>query len=707
MNKSLLAGKNILKRYCWLLMLFFSPCAGFAQTSLVNQLQLKLKKPMADTARLTLLIQLGAAYQSVSPAKKFYYANVAKALAVKLHNGPAIADAYIGMGISYGVRSMMDSAMYYFGLGYDQAVKSKYILGEGKSLSDIGFAYDRLDNKQEAIKTYFQALVFLKQANFQRGINQCYINIGSLYFDLQEYNFAESYFKQCLKSYTAAKDTAGIGYALFTMGNCYQALGQDKQAMLAFNKSLAIRTKLGDINGMGLARKGLGKVYTDLKQYNKALNNLDSAFKNISSLQDRYEESAILLDKADVYLIIHNYDKAKDCAIQALHNGRLIRSKIDISESLDKLIAVYRGENNMAKAFKYQTDYINVLDSIQIEKTIKDVTLTEFSRIRTENATLAKDNQVISTKNTNYASRLNTYIIVIVAISLILGSVILLLFFIYRRNLERKATNKLLMQQKEEIASINRELGSLNEELNTQMELTSSQNTELEKLNNVKNRFFSIISHDLRGPLSSLQTLFNFYHHGDIGKKELDTMLAKLEDTVLSTGTFLDNLLEWSKSQLDGIIVKPVNFNINETITENIRLFETQAGLKNLKVANEAGAGAAIYADKDMINLVVRNLLSNSIKFCNPGNKIIFTTQIKQGHVVIAISDNGPGISEADRDKLFNLDHTVSAGTNNEKGNRLGLILCRDMVIQNNGNIWYESMQGKGTTFWISLPAAQ
>ncbi len=215
-----------------------------------------------------------------------------------------------------------------------------------------------------------------------------------------------------------------------------------------FSKSLAIRTKLGDVNGIGLARKGLGEAYTDKKQYNKALNNLDSALKYVRKLQDKYEESAILLNKADVYLAMHDYNKGQGLFHAGLANGKLIRSKIDISESLAKLAAVYKGKNNIKKAFKYQSEYIAVQDSIQVEKSVKDITLTEFSRIRTENASLAKDNAVISTKNTNYVTRLNQYTIVIVSISVILGLVTLLLLLLYRRNLEKQANNKLLTATK-------------------------------------------------------------------------------------------------------------------------------------------------------------------------------------------------------------------------------------------------------------------
>ena len=237
-----------------------------------------------------------------------------------------------------------------------------------------------------------------------------------------------------------------------------------------------------------------------------------------------------------------------------------------------------------------------------------------------------------------------------------------------------------------------------------QKQLADEKALALEMMNAEKDKLFSIISHDLRSPLSTLQTLFSIYHGGDIGKKELNTLLFKLEDTILTTGAFLDNLLEWSKNQLDGIVIKPVNFNLGDCIAENIHLAATKIDLKKLKVTNEVTTPAIVYADRNMINLVVRNLLSNSIKFCNPGDEIKFSTVQKDNRIIMAISDTGPGINEANIDTLFSLEHTLSAGTHGEKGNNLGLILCRDMVLQNQGSIHFETKQGEGTTFWIDLP---
>ena len=675
-------SRFILIRYYWIGVFFVNPC--IAQISKVNNLQTELKNVKSDTSRLRILQQLTEAYSSVDPEKKFQYATVYKKLGEQLGNDSAVADAYIHMGISYGIRSKLDSALYYFELAHRQSVKSKYLIGTGRSLADIAYAYDRLDNKIESIKYNFKALEIYKKIDYTRGINQCYVNIGSIYFDLKQYRLAESYFNQALNSYTRSKDQAGIGSALFELGNIYLATGNDRKALEYHQKGLDIREDMGDLNGSSLSRRGLATVLLDQKKYAQALSVLEKSLTETRILKDKFLEGDVLKVMADVYIALKNYPKATASALAALKISREIKSKISESAALQALVIVYKNTGAIDKAFAAQTEYLAAEKQIQTEKTLKDITLAEFSRTRTENAELEKDVQIISSKNTDYLTRLNNYSTAISVTLVILVSVCLLLLQLYRSNKQKLATNKMLLQQKEEIDAYNQELSMLNE---------------------VKNKFFSIISHDLRSPLNTLQSLFIIYREGDIEADELRLLLSKMEDTILSTGTFLDNLLEWSKNQLDGMRINPVSFNINRLIAENMSLFETNAGLKNLSIRQSNTDHVMAYADENMINLVIRNLLSNSIKFCSPGDTITLSAEMQGNKVVLSVQDTGPGINEKTKQSIFNLEHALSSGTHGEKGNRLGLILCRDMIVQNKGRIWFESESGKGTRFWVELPA--
>jgi signal transduction histidine kinase len=693
--------------FIFLLFVFFIQY-GFAQPAKVKELEVKLKQNPADTSRLKLYSQLAKAYGSVDPVKKLYYTKLFKGLAVKLHDENAITDADLQMGNYYFVQGKLDSALLALQMAYSRAVKNKYELGTAKSLSNMGFTYDRLSQTKDAIRCYLDALVILKKLNNTKLLNQLYTNIGSLYFDLRQYKIAQTYFNQSLASFTALKDTAGIGYGLFTVGGCYMALNQHEKAIDYLTRSLAIREKLGDVNGIALVKKDLGKVYYHKKEYDKALVYLDSAINSVRRLQDKYEECAILLDLSDVYREMKQYDKAESTALLCLKLSKEAGTKAGDAEAMDRLVSVYKATGDIKKAFKYQSDYIKSQDEFEAAKALKDLNMVEFGRVRNENEALNKDNQIITSKNNDYLTRLDRYSNVIVIVLVILVFVTLLVLVLYKRNKEKQAANKQLLLQKEEIATINKELELLNEEIKAQIELTNNQNIELERMNDIKNKFFSIVSHDLRSPIGTLQTLLSIYREGDISNDELSMLLLKLEDTIINTGTFLDNLLEWSKSQMEGIIINAVNFDVSECVSENIRLFESKISLKKLEVVNRATEPVMVYADRNMINVVVRNILSNAIKFCNPNDEIVLRVERRDDRVLMTIRDTGPGISEAEQQKLFSLEHSLSSsGTHGEKGSHLGLILCRDMVLQNNGKIWFETEPGKGTTFFIDIPAGE
>lgn len=210
----LLPSVNRLIKFCLPILLFtVNPC--FAQITKVNELQAKLKGTMPDTARLTLLKKLSTAYSAVDPEKKFYYALVYQTLAKKLNNHEAVADAYVQMGVSYGIRSKIDTALTYFNLGYNYAKTHGIKITEARALANIGFAYNRLGDYREAINDYFKALAIYKYIKFELGTNQCYTNIGSIYYDMDKTDIARTYFIQSLNGYTKSKNDMGIAAALF------------------------------------------------------------------------------------------------------------------------------------------------------------------------------------------------------------------------------------------------------------------------------------------------------------------------------------------------------------------------------------------------------------------------------------------------------------------------------------------------------------
>jgi PAS domain S-box-containing protein len=235
-------------------------------------------------------------------------------------------------------------------------------------------------------------------------------------------------------------------------------------------------------------------------------------------------------------------------------------------------------------------------------------------------------------------------------------------------------------------------------------ELLILQAHQLQILNQMKDKIFSIISHDLRSPLASLIGILDMAHNKDISDEELKLFLSELSKDVGYTSNLVENLLHWSKSQLKGESVQPEYFDVKGIIQNKLLMFEKTANEKNIAINDETFEHTMIYADKSMIKSVLRNLISNAIKFCSDGDQITISATIEKDFTTICVSDTGLGIREGDIQKLFSAETFTLRGTNNEKGTGLGLIICNDFIKANNGSISVESTFGEGSKFCFTLP---
>ncbi|MCK4631236.1 MAG: PAS domain-containing sensor histidine kinase, partial [Bacteroidales bacterium] len=238
-------------------------------------------------------------------------------------------------------------------------------------------------------------------------------------------------------------------------------------------------------------------------------------------------------------------------------------------------------------------------------------------------------------------------------------------------------------------------------------EITLKENQKyLQELNASKDKFFSIISHDLRSPFNSILGFCELLwkNSGDFSKVEIEKIAYNIYKTGNETIDLLNNLLEWSSSQTGKLKISPENFFLKTIVDDTIDLLNEFALKKNITVLNEVTGQIKVFADKNMISSVIRNLLSNAIKFTQNGN-VRITAKDVNSFVEFSITDTGVGIKPEDINKLFRLDTEFSTkGTANEKGSGLGLILCKEFIEKNQGEINVKSEEGKGTGFMFKLP---
>lgn len=235
-----------------------------------------------------------------------------------------------------------------------------------------------------------------------------------------------------------------------------------------------------------------------------------------------------------------------------------------------------------------------------------------------------------------------------------------------------------------------------------------SQTEELRKTIMGRDKLYSVIAHDLRSPMGSIKMVLNMLilnlPSASIGE-EMFELLNMANQTTEEVFALLDNLLKWTKSQIGRLNVVYQDIDVVEVVESVIEIFNMVAGLKKITIKFEAPSHVDVYADIDMVKTVVRNLMSNAIKFSNPNSEIIVRVEINRGRAEVHVIDYGCGIAEEDQEKLLHTDtHFSTFGTDNEEGSGLGLLLCHDFAQKNGGELWFTSKQGEGSTFSFSIP---
>jgi signal transduction histidine kinase len=505
--------------------------------------------------------------------------------------------------------------------------------------------------------------------------------------------------------------------------------GDLKNALQYFEKALSMALKIGNKNGSYVIHTNMGMVASEQGDLSLALSHFESALGYARQLNRKNDISASLINLGSAYSDAAEYKKALNVLTEALNLALEQNDSKQVRSCYSLLAKVSEKMGNIAKSTEYFNLFSAVSAKIQKEeaarkeqqvKRIVDsakyrVQEVQKAKAATEVALLEKSVELQQKQqNLEVAEQIskeqqmqidllskekalqeaeinrnrllrNIYLLVIV---IILGFSALIL---YGYNIKRK-NYKILSQKNIEI---NRQKGEIQQ-----------QAEQLLELNALKDKLFSIISHDLRSPLYSLIGLLNLAKEGNLTEAEFRSFLAELSVNVGYNSALLENLLNWSKSQMQGMVVNPSAFNLYTIADNQMNFYQNRAMEKGIDMVNNVGDGVLGFADKDMIELVLRNLVGNAIKFCSHGDVITIDATKKDDTVVLSVKDTGKGIMPDDMPKLFGNQIFSKRGTNDEKGTGLGLILCKDFVTLNGGTIWAESEEGKGSRFFVALPTS-
>ena len=237
-----------------------------------------------------------------------------------------------------------------------------------------------------------------------------------------------------------------------------------------------------------------------------------------------------------------------------------------------------------------------------------------------------------------------------------------------------------------------------------QQDLLIESQKKNEELSSLKSRLISVLSHDLAAPINNLSALIQLKESNVISASELDGLSKKIKDSLLNLSIMMQNLLKWSKSQLEGFRPRKEKINLPKLVKEVIASLEFAASQKEITVLNEVVNFDNLHSDSEVLKMAVRNFLTNAIKFSNLGDSIVISSRQEESSIALSVKDNGIGMSEKQLEKLFSFNKKSVPGTNNEKGTGLGLVITKDFVDMIGGTISAKSEVGKGAEFIVTLP---
>jgi len=460
--------------------------------------------------------------------------------------------------------------------------------------------------------------------------------------------------------------------ALIHTGQLLTQKKQTNQALTAYKRALAIYRSEKDKMNEAVALNEVGEMYRLMKNYDRSLANHVAALEIYQTLKDDNGLAQSYNNIGVLFLDQKNFKRAISNLELGLQAGRDAQAQDQIEKSYDFLSQCYKELKDFKKALQYRESFLAIQDFIQNERNERQLLEAQNRYMMDKNELqinkLEGDREqrekVIEAQN-----KLKNNLILLIAFGMIIGVLVMYLYFLKRRS-----------------------------------------NRKLQVLNATKDKLFSIIGHDLKGPLNSL-TSFSYLllHHIDsISKEEIKMLSQDIDKSLKNLFNLLENLLEWSRSQTGSIDFKGEEFDLAIVLKENEELLKGQAQNKKITIVNKNNFSLPVILHRHSINTVVRNLLSNAIKFTNEGGTITLGTEEKGNQFIVSVTDTGVGMSPEAMEKIFSLGTKHSTlGTAKEKGTGLGLLLCKEFVEKNGGTIHLESQQGVGSKFYFTVPANQ
>lgn len=674
-----------------------------------------------------------------------------------------LAKTYNNYGIFLKYSGDYEAALEKFKIARSYHEKSENLQGVLDNLINVSSIYTERGDFEKASSLLDQALEVNKKLEDKASYAAIVSSQGVIAEYHGDFNLAKEKFKECLKLFKELGRTRSIvgtnnnlaniarkqGYYLESityfedaltaareinnprlesiilnnLANNYFSLNEDDKALELYNKSSEI-TKNIDINTYASTLTNIAMIEENKKNFDKAIKNLQEAYE-IFEKQDRKSNIALNLHaQASIKFGKKKYTEAKDLLKRSERIVNNIKDEYTSTLVFSSLARVYQKENKMDSAYYYSKKSYEIAKSIGalLEHSDSSKLLYEIHKVKKEHkqalkylethlklkdslfdkeksralgkleAELGYDNLTEKLKLENEKKLLKKELEVknrenyIIYLSIVLAILLFLTILLFIHRINKNKTNKILIGKNQEI---------------------QSKNKKLNESNNQKNKLFSIISHDLRSPLNSLSQLFDLYGKNQLSEQDIKAWLPEINKNIESTKMLIDNLLNWASESLNESHVEKQQLNLYEEVQSKQSFFDSTLKDKNVIFINNVNKDFEIYIDKNALKVVLRNLISNALKYTETSDRITISAIKEGGFDRVCVQDTGIGMSQDVSKSLFKNNNLVSAiGTKSEKGKGIGTLLCKNFIEENDGEIWVEfSEEGKGTQICFKVPS--
>ncbi len=570
-----------------------------------------------------------------------------------------------------------DSIIFYARKAIDlaEALDNNFVLIS--AYLNIGQAQRAKGDLDEALTTLIKYINLTEKNGFTVELGSGYSAIGDVYSVQGNHKNALLYYNKAIDLFRNENDSSKLATSLFNTGDEYFNHDELDSALIYFEESSRIFEKLDSKIGKAYNLGNIGLVYAKQGKHELAQENISQATRILEELGDYYPIAVYETYMADIYNEKGDLDRALEHARKSLKIAEEEGLKEQIRDANQKLSELYLSSGDYRHAFEYQSQYFIFRDSINNAETIQ-----KMADLRTDFEVAQKQAELDLANKTK-----ETQQIIGMGLGIVLLLLVALAYMLFRNIRQEKKTNLILSHQKEEI---------------------TSQRDQLSALNKTKDRFFSIISHDLRGPVNAFQgitRIIKAYADRDQLEK-IPQVLDVVDRSSNQLSGLLDNLLNWALSQQGSFPYTPEKLYLNLLADELMAIFHNMAVAKNIELIKSIDHEIYLWCDRNSTMAIFRNLINNALKFTPENGTVTLTAGQDADSCWIAVTDTGLGIPADKLEKLFELKEKKQStdGTAGEKGTGLGLVICKEFAQLNHGRITVENGANGGATFTVTLP---